>query len=315
MDDHHDKIATLADGRKVSYAVYGAQDDDAPTFFYLHGFPGSHHEGYVINTTAAQYGVRVIAPTRPGYGDSTFQKNRRILDYPKDILELADILSIKQFAVLGVSGGGPYAIACLKDLPPDRLVGIGTAAGVMPMSFSTQGMLSMTRLMFKIAPYATGILGWITDRVLGNTARDTKHPEKLEEMMDKDISARSASDKDVWETHPDLRKSLGRATREAMKQGGYATAWEARLFGSDWGFKLEDVKVEKGRMIMWHGDLDVNVPIGVSEKAVQLMPGAELRVMKGESHMSLMTRVDEFTVAMQDMILRSEPGPNGRSEN
>ncbi|KAF5647355.1 alpha beta hydrolase [Fusarium sp. NRRL 25303] len=309
MDDHQDKIVTLADGRKVSYAVYGAQGDDAPTFIYLHGFPGSHHEGYVISSAAAQHGVRVIAPTRPGYGDSTFQKNRRILDYPKDILELADILNIEGFAVLGVSGGGPYAIACLKDLPPDRLVGIGTVAGVMPMSFSTQGMLTMTRLMFNVAPYATGVVGWITDRVLGNTARDTKHPEKLEEMMDKDISARSASDKEVWETHPDFRKSLGRATREAMKQGGYATAWEARLFGSDWGFKLEDVKVEKGKMIMWHGDLDVNVPIGVSEKAVQLMPRAELRVMKGESHMSLMVRVEEFAVAMKHMLSRSIPEP------
>ncbi|KAF5706147.1 alpha beta hydrolase [Fusarium globosum] len=309
MDDHQDKIVTLADGRKVSYAVYGAQGDNAPTFFYLHGFPGSHHEGYVISSAAAQHGVRVIAPTRPGYGDSTFQKNRRILDYPKDIHELADILNIERFAVLGVSGGGPYAIACLKDLPPDRLVGIGTVAGVMPMSFSTQGMLTMTRLMFNIAPYATGVVGWITDRVLGSTARDTKHPEKLEEMMGKDISARSANDKEVWETHPDFRKSLGRATREAMKQGGYATAWEARLFGSDWGFKLEDAKVEKGKMIMWHGDLDVNVPIGVSEKAVQLMPGAELRVMKGESHMSLMVRVEEFTVAMKDMLSRSITEP------
>ncbi|KAF4958468.1 hypothetical protein FGADI_2390 [Fusarium gaditjirri] len=305
MDDHQDKIATLADGRKVSYAVYGAQNGDAPTFFYLHGFPGSHHEGYMINATAAQHGIRVIAPTRPGYGDSTFQKNRKILDYPKDVLELADILAINRFAALGVSGGGPYAIACLRGLPQDRLVGIGTVAGVMPMSFSTQGMLTMTRIMFHMAPYATGILGWITDRALGNTARDTKHPEKLEEMMSKDISARSASDKEVWETHPDLRKSLGRATREAMKQGGYATAWEARLFGGDWGFKLEDVKVEKGRMIMWHGDLDVNVPVGVSEKAAQLMPGVELRVMKGESHMSLMTKVEEFTVAMKNMLLRS----------
>ncbi|KAF5621989.1 HYD1 [Fusarium sp. NRRL 52700] len=309
MDDNQDKIATLADGRKVSYAVYGAQDDDAPTFFHLHGFPGSHHEGYVISSAAAQHGVRVIAPTRPGYGDSTFQKNRRILDYPKDILQLADILNIKRFAVLGVSGGGPYAIACLKDLPPDRLVGIGTVAGVMPMSFSTQGMLTMTRLMFNVAPYATGILGRITDRVLGNVARDTKHPEKLEQMMAKDISARSARDKEAWESHPDLRKSLYRATREAMKQGGYATAWEARLFGSDWGFKLENVKVEKGRMIMWHGDLDVNVPVGVSEKAAKLMPGTELRVMKGESHMSLMTKAEEFTVTMKDMLLRSSPEP------
>ncbi|KAF9780385.1 hypothetical protein IL306_000268 [Fusarium sp. DS 682] len=304
MDDIQDKIATLADGRKVSYAIYGAQDDTAPTFFYLHGFPGSHHEGYMINKAAAQHGLRVIAPTRPGYGDSTFQKNRKILDYPKDILELADILSIGRFAVLGVSGGGPYAIACLKDLPRDRLVGIGTAAGVMPMSFSTQGMLTMTRVMFNMAPYATGILGWITDRVLGDVARDSEHPEKLQERMDKDISTRSASDKEVWENHPDLRKSIARATREAMKQGGYATAWEARLFGSDWGFKLEDVKVEKGRMIMWHGDLDVNVPLVVSEKAVQLMPGAELRVMKGESHMSLMTKVEEFTVAMKDILSR-----------
>ncbi|RBR05293.1 hypothetical protein FVER53590_01769 [Fusarium verticillioides] len=315
MDDHQDKIATLADGRKVSYAVYGAKDDDAPTFFYLHGFPGSHHEGFVMNTTATQYGLRVIAPTRPGYGNSTFQRNRKILDYPKDILELANILSIKRFAVLGVSGGGPYAIACLKDLPPDRLVGIGTVAGVMPMSFSTQGMLTMTRLMFNVAPHATGIVGWITDRILGSTARDTKHPEKLEEMMDKNISARSASDKEVWETNPDFRQSLRRATREAMKQGGYATAWEARLFGSDWGFKLEDVKVEKGRMIMWHGDLDVNVPIAVSEKAIKLMPGAELKVMKGESHMSLMAKAEAFIVAMKDMLTRSDPGPNRKSEN
>jgi pimeloyl-ACP methyl ester carboxylesterase len=87
-----------------------------------------------------------------------------------------------------------------------------------------------------------------------------------------------------------------------MKQGGYATAWEARLYGSDWGFKLEDVKVEKGRMILWHGDQDVNVPLRVSERAVELIPQAELRVSKGDSHMSLMTKVEQFVVAMKGML-------------
>ncbi|KAM0190988.1 hypothetical protein ACHAPI_009051 [Fusarium lateritium] len=304
MDSFTDKIATLADGRKVSYAIYGAQNDDAPTGFYLHGFPGSHHEGYLTNSAALEHGVRVIAPTRPGYGDSTFQENRAILDYPKDILELADLLSVRRFVILGVSGGGPYAIACLKDLPRDRLVGIGTVAGMMPISFPTQGMLVMSRVMLAVAPYATGALGWIVYRLLGSVARDVEHPEKLEEMMDKDIASRSPSDREVWMNHPDLKPAIVRSTQESMKQGGYAMAWEARLYGTDWGFELEDVKVEKGRMIMWHGDQDVNVPLSGSQKAITMLPNAELRVVEGESHMSLITKVDEFVVVMKEMLSR-----------
>lgn len=304
MDKFEDKIATLADGRKVSYAIYGAQDDDAPTVFYLHGFPGSHHEAYVTNNAALKHGVRVIAPTRPGFGDSTFQENRAILDYPKDILELADLLSVRRFAVLGVSGGGPYTIACLKDLPRDRLVGVGTVAGVMPISFSTQGMLTMSRVMLAVAPYATGALGWVAYRLLGSVARDVEHPERLVEMMDKDIGSRSASDKEAWMSHADLKLAIVRSTRESMKQGGYAMAWEAKLFGTDWGFNLEDVKAEKGQMILWHGDQDVNVPLGGSQKAMEMMPNAELRVMEGDSHLSLVAKVDEFIVAMKEMLSR-----------
>jgi pimeloyl-ACP methyl ester carboxylesterase len=302
MEHPKDKIATLGDGRKVAYAIYGAEDDNAPTTFYFHGFPGSHHEGYLTHSTALKHGLRVIAPSRPGYSDSTFQENRSILDYPKDIIEVADLLSVQRFTVLGVSGGGPYAIACLKEIPRERLIGIGTVAGCMPMSFSTQGMLAMTRIMFNVAPYATTPLGWLVDRLLGTTARDTEHPERLENMMDKDMSARSPGDAEIWTNHPDLRQALVRSTRESMKQGGYATAWEARLYGSDWGFKLEDVKVEKGRMILWHGDQDVNVPLRVSERAVELIPQAELRVSKGDSHMSLMTKVEQFVVAMKGML-------------
>ncbi|KAF4971306.1 hypothetical protein FSARC_1825 [Fusarium sarcochroum] len=304
MENFPDRIATLADGRKVSYAIYGIQDDNAPTCFYFHGFPGSHHEGYITNTAALKAGLRAIAVTRPGYGDSTFQKNRTLLDYPKDILELADLLSIQRFGIMGVSGGGPYAIACLKEIPRDRLVGICTIAGVMPMSFSTQGMMSTLRIMFNVAPYTPGVLGWVIDRVLGNVARDLEHPEKLEEAVNKDIEGRAPSDKEVWKNHPDLKLAVISATRAAMKQGGYATAWDAKIYGSDWGFKLEDVKFEKGQMVMFHGDQDVNVPVNVSEKAAKLMPNAELRVMKGESHMSLVTKTEEVALTLKNMLLK-----------
>ncbi|CAG7564274.1 unnamed protein product [Fusarium equiseti] len=302
MEDHKTHIATLSDGRKVAYAIYGIQDNNAPTTFYFHGFPGSHHEGIVTHAPALKHGLRIITPSRPGYSDSTFQQNRRLLDYPKDITELADLLSVKRFTVLGVSGGGPYAIACLKEIPRERLIGICTMAGCMPVEFGTGGMLAMGRLMFIIAPYATTPLGWLVDKALGTTARDVEHPEKLEDMMDKDMKARSPSDAQAWTENKDLRRALIDSTRNSMKQGGYATAWEANILGSDWGFKLDDVNVEKGEMILWHGDQDINVPLRVSERAVELLPQAELKVMKGDSHLSLVGRVEEVVVALKGML-------------
>lgn len=302
MEDHKTHMATLSDGRKVAYAIYGSQDENAPTSFYFHGFPGAHHEGIVTHASALKNGLRVIAPSRPGYSDSTFQQNRRLLDYPKDVIELADLLSVKRFTVLGVSGGGPYAIACFKEISRERLIGIGTIAGCMPIEFGTSGMLVISRILFNVAPYATTPLGWLMDKALGTTARDYEHPEKFEEMMDKDMVARAPEDAQAWTNNKVLRRALLDSTRASMKQGGYAAAWEANLYGSDWGFKLEDVKVEKGEMIMWHGDQDINVPLRVSQRAVELIPQAELRVFEGESHLSLVGRVDEVIVALKGML-------------
>lgn len=102
----------LPSGRTLGYAIYGSSDDpSAPAVFYHHGFPGSQGEAFGFDAAARAHGIRLISVERPGMGASTFQPDRTLLDWPADLLTLADHLEIPRFAVLGISDGGPYALA------------------------------------------------------------------------------------------------------------------------------------------------------------------------------------------------------------
>ena len=70
-------------------------------------------------------------PTGRGSGLSTRRPGRAIADWPDDVRELADALGIERFAVIGISGGGPYAAACAWGLP-GRITRAGIISGVAP---------------------------------------------------------------------------------------------------------------------------------------------------------------------------------------
>ncbi|KAJ5584491.1 uncharacterized protein N7459_004291 [Penicillium hispanicum] len=76
--------------------------------------------------------LRVITPDRNGYGLTTFDSRRVILDWPADVQVLAHNLDIKRFAVLGGSGGSPYALACAYLLPKEIISAVGIMAGAGP---------------------------------------------------------------------------------------------------------------------------------------------------------------------------------------
>jgi pimeloyl-ACP methyl ester carboxylesterase len=92
--------------------------------FHFHGSGSSRVEALLVAGAAEKTGVRLIALDRPGIGRSDPCDRDRLLDWPDQVVEVADALKIRKFAVLGMSAGGPYALACAAGIP-HRLTACG----------------------------------------------------------------------------------------------------------------------------------------------------------------------------------------------
>ncbi|KAF3934295.1 hypothetical protein ABW19_dt0205085 [Dactylella cylindrospora] len=286
---------TLKDGRTLGYARYGATANPKTLpIFYINGTPGCHLEALLIDKAAESLGIPIISTDRPGFGRSTFQENRTLLSWPQDIIELADHLDIPKFGILGVSGGGPYTLACLHAMPQERLVAATVVSGIYPLSLGTAGMMWQTRMLLWVASFSTWLTEKLIDWTMGNAARaDIKELLKMMESqaavlpqpeIDKECMKQVAKDEVL------IGAYLG-SMKEALRPGSKGTAWEFWLLASDWGFKLEDL--DASRLTIWHGGADVNVPIGMPDKASEMLPDAVYKRMEFEGHVSLIIRHTE----------------------
>ncbi|KAL7620570.1 hypothetical protein AAE478_009565 [Parahypoxylon ruwenzoriense] len=296
-------LLTLPDGRVISYAVYGNRDS-VRTIFYHHGFPSSHEEGLICHDAAQQHGLRVISVDRPGIAASTYQPQRQLLDWPADLLALADNLKVDRFAVLGVSGGAPYVLACWYRIPRSRCVGLGIICGLFPTNLGLSGMLLSTRALFWTAQWSPWIVGRLMDFGIRSTARSTEKLKTLEQALGELVKFRPKKDVDAWENAShNLREALVGGLRGAFQNGPDGAGWEARVYGSDWGFNLDELTIEPGRMVIWHGGKDVNVPVAMATKAAKLLRNAELRISEDHAHMSIIAaKTDEAIQTLGRMI-------------
>jgi pimeloyl-ACP methyl ester carboxylesterase len=147
----------LRNGRWLAYSQYGASR--GKPILYFHGWPGSRLEARVADQTAKEFNATLIAIDRPGFGMSDFQPGRAILDWPADVSEIADALRLERFAIAGISGGGPYALACALRIP-ERLTSVAIICGVGPTegSGAMEGMSPFARRVFYLCRKAPWLL-------------------------------------------------------------------------------------------------------------------------------------------------------------
>jgi pimeloyl-ACP methyl ester carboxylesterase len=116
---------TLADGRTLEYAEYG--DPAGVPVFFFHGTPSTGGQGVCAEDAARARGIRLVAPSRPGYGASTMSAPG-LTPTASDALELAEHLGLGRFAVWGTSGGGPFALG-VAAAAPERITLAAVHAG------------------------------------------------------------------------------------------------------------------------------------------------------------------------------------------
>lgn len=246
----------LPDGRRLGYAEFG--DPSGAVVLWCHGTPGARRQFPLVGRRAAtKLGLRVVVVERPGSGLSDPHAYAAMADWAADMAHVADALGAERLGVVGLSGGGPYALAC-GAVPPlaARVAAVAVLGGTVPSV--GPGLLS------PLIPF-------------GHYA------------MRAYSSVSPAGDRQVF-ADPEIEGMFIDDILHCMKGGFQAFIDDARLFGRDWGFRLADVQVP---VRWWHGDADPVVSFAAAEQAVSRLPDAELILLPDKSHLGGFAQADE----------------------
>ena len=241
-DDHR---LELDDGRTIGYSTWG--DPQGTPVFIAHGTPGSRRAlspGLDDPEWLRQQRLRFIGVDRPGYGYSDPWPEASLLDCAEDFVRVADHLRLERFAALGVSGGGPYAIA-LGALAPERVKGVAIVSGLgmLDRPGALEGMSEGNVEEIKMAVDSRDDLA----TALGEAAQAIRQDpeESFAELSDELPEV----DRQMLE-RPDIRAFLIETFQEAVRQG--ATGWidDNLRQVRPWPFRLDEIGGSRCESIM-----------------------------------------------------------------
>ncbi|KAI3320137.1 alpha/beta hydrolase [Xylariaceae sp. AK1471] len=307
MAQRDSQTLKLPDGRVLGFAEYGSPMGK-PVFFF-HGFPSSRLEAASIFELIHRQDLRIIAPERPGFGLSTFNPRHRITDWPQDVRALAAHLGLSRFAILGGSGGAPYALACARALPAETMSAVGLMAPAGPWKEAgIAGVPLSARITAFMAYYWPGTLRVVTAGVVGlsrwlvTTGLVSRAIDRwlekisIEKGGERETPIPSTTTLTTSQPNPspaattasikEKREALLRFVFETFRQGTAPMVRESQLLTWEgWGLPLEEVKYDK--ILIWHGTEDGQSPIRMVRYLAQHLPHCELREFEGETHFTL----------------------------
>lgn len=274
----------LNGGRRLAFAEHGSRDGSA--ILYLHGAIGSPLG--VADELAAvieRLGLRWICVERPGFGASDPAPGRSMLGFAADVGELLDALGLRRVAVIGVSAGGPYALACAHHLS-GRVGAVAVCSSVSPLGapHGVPGLPLRVRLPLALLAARPRPCTAALDRA-ARLAR--RHPGLVRRVLRLGAAA--------GDTGLRAGGAAGGVAVDgllATLSGGVQGLVEDYLISCrPWGFSPAEVRTP---VCLWHGMQDRIVPVEHAWQLAAALPSCRASFDPDEGHFFFRRRVGEI---------------------
>lgn len=286
----------LRDGRRLAFAESG--DPSGVPVIFLHGNPGSRYMRHPDDNLTYSLGVRLITPDRPGYGLSDYQPERTLLDCPSDIEQLANMLGLGRFALMGVSAGGPYVAACAWRLG-ERVTRAAIVSGAAP--FDRAGAMQGVNRDYRNAYTLAGWPEWILHPIMAMHDRTVRrNPARALSA----VMAHSSPDDRAVLADPAIAAQVQGWRFEASRQGIRGMRREASILVGAWGFPLEEIRPE---VHLWYWEGDSIVPPQMGRYLASRIPRTVPYFLPGGGHFSIFTHWKEILTPLVRPVASEEP--------
>jgi pimeloyl-ACP methyl ester carboxylesterase len=277
----------LPDGRILDLYVSGP--DDGTPFVMHHGTPGSYHPPRDLERAVHERGLRMVAWSRPGYGGSTRQPGRTVVDVVADTRTVLEGLGADRCIVGGRSGGGPHALACAARL--EQAVSVLVVAGVAP--FEAEGLDFLAGMgRDNLEEFGAAVEGEDALRPYLEAQREGLAQVRPEDIIGAMSSLLPEVDRAVL--MDGLAGELAVSFHEAVRLGVDGWLDDDLAFVAPWGFSLTEITTP---VAVWQGSADLMVPYAHGQWLAAHVPNADVHLVEGQGHLSV-AYGDEETAAI-----------------
>lgn len=277
----------LTGGGRLAFDEYG--DREGVPVLFCHGWPSSRSMAQFTEAAAKKLGVRMISPDRPGIRDSSFQRDRKLLDWPAAVQDLLGKLGIARVRVLAISGGAPYAYATAWAMP-EMVAAVAIVSGAPPIAElrDRAGLLPLYRWMLAAHARRPAFV-----RQMFRLARPMaamKLPIRFRPLV---LLSLQKMDADVLRDAQAFEACF-ESSRQAWRSSAEGVLADAEIYARPWGFRLEEIKAP---VRMWHGTKDRTFSYHLAEELALRLPNCRLELVENAGHYSLPIRHIERILA------------------
>ena len=286
----------LPEGAVVAFQEYGVPNG-VPVMF-CHGWPSSCTMARLTDEPARDLGIRIISLDRPGISGSSLQPDRKLSDWPRVVERIVEHLGVREFRILAISGGAPYAYATAVAMP-QRVQAIAIVGGAPPMAelVAGEGLLPLYRWMlalYRTRPRLLRRLFHLVRPVLSLRPPVRFRPLLLKMLMLRQCDAESLRDAAAFE-------AVFESQRRAWRSSAEGVMADAQIYAQPWGFAIEDVRVP---VRLWHGKEDRAFSVHLAEQVAKRLPNCKARFVDDAGHYSLPIR--HMREILKDLICNAD---------